>query len=85
MKQELIKKIKDILDAHGSMLMPDVTTNLGDVYKVWVDECDWVQVDIYKEDKGEPSNPNTWSIGAEYVMEKDLEKILKILDALKEE
>jgi hypothetical protein len=80
MKQELIKKIKDILIDNGGMLMPDVETYLGDVYTVTYNElCDGVEVDVIMERGQGIEHPSTATVDIEYLHEKDIEKILEAL------
>ena len=80
MKQELIKKIKDILIDNGGMLMPDVETNLGDIYTLNYNEgCDSVEADVIMEKGQNMEHPVTTTVDIEYLHEKDIEKILKAL------
>lgn len=78
-KKELIKKIEDFTDAHGGMLMPDVTISLGKVVSVNVDYvCSSVEVQIIaKNDTGE-EYPDTY-VGVESLDVEDLEKLLNAL------
>ena len=80
MKQELIRKIKDIVIDNGGMLMPDVETSLGDVYIVHYDEmCDDIQVEVIMEKGQNMENPSTVGVAIEYFQEKEIEKILQAL------
>ena len=80
MKQELIKKIKDILIEHGGMLMPEVETTLGDVYTVTYNEdCDSVEVSVIADMSQGMKNPKTVTIDIEYLSEKEIAEILKKL------
>ena len=80
MKQELIKKIKDIVIDNGGMLMPDVETSLGDVYTVTYNEdCDSVEADVIMERGQNMEHPVTTTVDIEYLQEKDIKKILEAL------
>jgi len=80
MKQELIKKIKDILIEHGGMLMPEVETTLGDVYTViYNEDCDSVEVNVIADMSQGLKNPKTVTIDIEYLSEKEIAEILRKL------
>ena len=80
MKQELIKKIKDILIDNGGMLMPDVETYLGDIYTLNYNEnCDSVEAEVIMDKGQSMENPVTTTIDIEYLPEKDIKKILEAL------
>ena len=80
MKQDLIKKIKDILIEHGGMLMPEVETTLGDVYTViYNEDCDSVEVNVIADMSQGLKNPKTVTIDIEYLSEKEIAEILKKL------
>lgn len=80
MKQEMIRRIKDILIDNGGMLMPDVETSIGDVYTVnYNEDCDSVEVDVILEKGQNMEHPVTTTIDIEYLQEKDIKKILEAL------
>ena len=79
MKKELINKIEDFVDAHGGMLMPDVTISLGKVASVTVDYiCSSVEVQIITNADEGGEYPDTY-VGAESLPVEDLEKLLNAL------
>ena len=78
-KKELIKKIEDFTDAHGGMLMPDVTISLGKVVSVNVDYvCSSVEVQIIAKNDTDEEYPDTY-VGVESLDVEDLEKLLNAL------
>ena len=80
MKQELIKKIKEVLQEHNNMLMPDVEISLGDVYTItYNEECDSVEVDVIAGSGQSVVNPETVTVEATFIPEADLERILERL------
>ena len=79
-KLEKIKKIREKLSAHGGSKRVSVETGVGTTYLVRdLGEDKIVEVEVLEDDGSSILSPNTFTVDAEYLTEKELDNIIKQL------
>ena len=79
-KLEKIKKIKERLKKYGGSRKVTVETGVGTTYLVKdLGEGKIVEVDVLEDDGSSLLSPNTFGVDAEYLTEKELDKIINQL------
>lgn len=80
MKKELVKKVRDIMIHKKKAVLVDIPTRIGDACGIEYDEDhNSVDVDVIMTSGEGLANPTTVTVPVEYLDEKDIEEILKVL------